>query len=339
MPKMKFDYGNVFGVLILAVLVIGGSFYIYKNYLIPKETIPISESEIYIGGINFKISQTDSLAGGTHAPTNPVYYFYHSEPTSWGTGISITASGTVIEVTKEDKGYCWMALYCGDDEYFDLNKILSANSRIKQWYYKDLDGDDVSELVLKLWVGNVGVTGQGVDPSFTLALPMIDEDVAGWTDDNPDDKSAIGTTAGTEITVTWKFEGISLYDGGVIAQIYFMTNSTLKGDDIKLDEVRIFGDTTIDTRNLPSSTLHPVKEVSGNYGAYFFSPDDYEDPYHGILVSRPEGANDATYISLKMKLYFDSGSSAEWITVDIYVDVVGSDGAISTLNDQVILKS
>jgi hypothetical protein len=130
-------------------------------------------------------------------------------------------------------------------------------------------------------------------------------------------------------TITWKFSGITAEDGYYLARLFFVTNETRVGDDVRLKDVSISGGWTFDG---PSSISAPVLETSGDYEAYYINPTDYTEISNAIPVYRGTRAADSLYITLNVDCYLESGDS---ISITIYVDWVTAEGSIDQDSDAV----
>jgi hypothetical protein len=331
---MKFDLQNVATVTILVMIIVGGGFFLYK-YAIQEEIIEEPIEAPYHGNVNFKVSETDALAGGSHTSTSVVFSYFVNEPTSDLGGLSITTSGTVIEIEPTQEGYCWIVVDMGDDEYPIarwMEPIFRDNNpRIVDIKFKDLTGDDKDEMLLRIWLGDLqkGTT----DPVWTLKMPWVDEDVSGITTDNPADQSSIGTTSGTEITIKWDVSGCTVEDGFAIGKLYFVTNDTREGNDVRLINVKMYGSMKVKGQ---TSWSTPTATSAGDYEAYYYNPTDYTDPIEGILVYRDTDDADSLTIELKVKCYFETNDN---VTVDLYFETVGGDGATAQVTDSVKLSA
>ncbi len=324
---VKFDQKNVVTTVFIILLMIGGAF-LFWNYLQKEEVIDSGDEPIgaYAGNVNFVITISDSLAGGAHSPGTQTYY-YNSVPPTTLSGIVMTAAGHVIRVDKEQNGIAYITLKVGTDEYLDYQTFKATNPSVLSSTWMDMDGDDKDELLIKVDVSDLSATGQ--NPTYNLNVPMIDEDVASWTDNDPSDKTGIGETSGTLNTIKWEFTGLDAGDGGVIGRIYFTTNVSREGDDIRLHALTLSGPWVIQGR---TSWGNPIRTGNGNYEAYYFYPDIYTDPSDGILVMRPTGKTDRLDVELSYKSYFETNDQ---IIITLYMDIIAGDGAVTTLSDAV----
>ena len=293
----------------------------------------VAPGEFYYGSAQFKLVQTDYFTGGAVSPTSAVYTLYHVRPRTGVSGTAITASGTTTEIFKADGGKVYMAIYGGTDYYLVEPDVYNSNPRITSHYYEDFDNDGTDELIVELDVSDVGERGQGLTPVVSISLPLVDEDISGLTSDNPADQSSIGTTA-TTVTITWKVSGLTAEDGVTLQRIYFATNSSRGGDDLRFETLTISGGWTVNGQDTWGA---PVHEENGDYEAWYMRPADYLEPHAGTLVWRGTNADDSLYVTVSIRCMFES---AEDHLVDLYMDFLDPDTTtISTVNDQVELAS
>jgi hypothetical protein len=296
---------------------------------------PIKPGEQYYGNVQFIINRVDHLAGGAVTPTSDAYSLFHQEPYQGLGAIAITPAGTTTEVNREDQGYVWMSLNSGDDFYLIEDAFLAANSRIKQHYWKDYDNDGEEEYIIKMYVGDIAQIGTAQTPTATLSLPLLDEDVASYSDDNPSDIASIGTSEVVQ-TVTWKLSGITAEDGAFLTRLYFATNSTRGGDDVRLEEVTLSGG-WVTSSGAQTYYASPVKEENGDYEAWYINPQDYLEYNQGQRIWRDTNEADTLYIDINVRCTFESGDA---VLLDIYADFLDPDGSsVTQVNDQVMLSA
>jgi len=329
---MEFDYLNLIGAVFAVALAIGGVWLAY-DYLTPASTVdgtPIDQ--IFRGNLDVKTSENDFVTGGSHTSSNAKLYAYQYDPMSEADGVTISSSAKTIEV--QEGGWLWFSIHNEDDGYLIApwmeSTFKNQNPRVKEIYYKDLDNDDKKEMIAKAWFGDIKIGAE--DPEFTLNINWVDEDVA-LTDDDPSDQTSLGTTSGTAFSQTWKISGFGAGDGCVIGKIYFVTNDTREGEDIRLEDLRLFGDITIKGK---ASWSAPVDISASAYEATYYSPTEYTDPFNGILVYREPQATDALYVSVSGKLYLETSNN---ITLDMYLILVGGDGTTVQVTDSVTLSA
>ncbi|MFW6109385.1 MAG: hypothetical protein ACOC6N_02945, partial [archaeon] len=286
---------------------------------------------IYAGNLAIKTSETDYLEGGSHSSSNEKIMFYTVEPRSMGDGISMSDTSATVELSRSSEGWAWISIHNGDDEYLTTpwmeSEFKNQNPRVREIYYKDLDNDDKKEMIGKVWFGDI-VVSSGQDPSWTLQVSWIDEDVS-LTLSSPSDVTGVGEVSGTKDSITWEITDFTAGDGAVFGKIYVATNDTREGEDIRLEGLDLFGDITVKGKNSWST---PAWTSSGDYEGYYFSPTEYTDPFNGILVYRETGATDKLYASLSFKAYLETNNV---VTVTLYIELVGGDGSTTQLSDTV----
>ncbi|MDH5686270.1 MAG: hypothetical protein OEZ48_00165 [Candidatus Bathyarchaeota archaeon] len=290
------------------------------------------EYEGYFGTCQFKLILGDYFTGAAVTPTNQKSILYHEVPAKGTTGTAITASGTTTEVLKSDGGIVWMEIYSGDDYFLMESEFLAskANERVVDSYWEDYDQDGKDEFVVKLDIADVGERGQGLTPTVSLSLPLLDEDVTGITDDDPSTIVGIGTSENVTI-VTWKFSGLTAQDGFAIARLYFATNSTRGGDDVRMENLRLTGGWTVAGR---TTWAAPIDEDNGNYEAWYVRTDDYLEVHNGVLVYRQTNAGDSLYVELTVRCTMETD---DVVNFDIYIDILSAAGAVTTLTDDIDL--
>jgi hypothetical protein len=288
----------------------------------------------YYGNVQFIINRNDHLAGGAVTPTSDAYSLFHAEPYEGLSAIAITASGTTTEVTRNDAGYIWMTLYGGTDFYIVEDAFLNGNPRVKSSYWKDYDNDGDDDFVIKVYVGDVGVIGSAQTPTCTLSLPLLDEDVASYSDDSPADITGIDETEVVQ-AVTWKLSGITAEDGAFLTRLYFATNATRGGDDIRFEELSLSGG-WVSSSGAKTYWGSPVKEENGNYEAWYINPADYLEYHQGERVWRATNDADTLYVTVNVRCTLNTNEQYE---VTLYADFLDPDGSsITTVSDGVNLE-
>jgi len=300
---------------------------------IVREDGPLAVADdFYYGPVQFKINQGDYFTGTAASPTSAVYTLYHSRPGIGIPGTAITASGTTTEVYKADQGVVYMAIYGGTDFYPVTDQFIAANPRIISSYWEDFDNDGTDEFVVKLDVADVGQRGQGLTPVCALSYPLIDQDTSGLTSSSPADISSVGTSENVQ-TITWTLSGMTAQDGAVLARLYFVTNCTRGGDDVRLENVAITGGWTVVGW---TDMAVPKREDNGDYEAWYYDTSDYTEVHNALLVYRGTNAADTLYITLSIRCTFES---AEDHLIDLYAEFLDPAGAVVQVNDQVKLST
>ena len=115
-----------------------------------------------------------------------------------------------------------------------------------------------------------------------------------------------------------------------IVRIYFATNDSAPGNDVRLEELTLSG------WGIEKSWGNPTSETSDDYYAYYYNPSDYKEVSNAIMVYRGINKADAMYATLNVRCTMESG---DIISVTIYLDIVDTDGAVTTLSDEVVLSA
>lgn len=300
---------------------------IISDYMKPGAVTPgpTPGVEIYYGAFTIKPISSDYFTGVDLDGTNEAYVMYHQKPGLGVTGVAITAdSGSSVEILKEDEGYVWMSFYHGDDTYLAEEAFIAANSRLTEVQWVDFDNDGKDELIAKVWCGDIGIPGQGLTPIVALSVPLVDEDDGTIADDDPSDQLSCGTGTQT-ITITWQWSGIAAEDGYFLGRMYFITNETYGGTDLRLKELTLSGGWTIGGQTYWSA---PTSEENGDYVAWYFKPSDYTEPSNALPMWRGTKAADTLYATLTCETTFDGSDS--YLEISMMMDWIQPDGAIDS---------
>ena len=303
---------------------------------VPSTTTPSTQpsgEEIYYGTMQIKITESNYFDGSSETTSSASYVAYQGHLGPGTAGVAISASGTDFDLAKEAQGWIYMKIYPGTAHYPMVDAFIQANPRIKDYYWQDIDDDGLDDLIVKIWVGDIGQRGQALKPVLVLALPLIDVDVTDLTDDDPSDISSIGTSEVVK-QITWKISGVSEKAGFVISRLYISTNETREGTDIKCEELSISGLGVDITYSAPVYTQDGPN--AGYYSAWYIKLDDYRDWHNGVLVYRAPNKADALYITLNVRCTMESGDA---LYVQLNLEYVKPDGTTGTLTDQVVLSA
>lgn len=287
----------------------------------------------FIGGVAFAIDETDWLAHGAATPTSPVFSLFYDLPTSkTAVGKSIATGGSTISV--DGSGYVWIDLYGGTDFYLVESAIRAGNpNKITSVVYNDWDQDGSLDMLVKCDVSDVGVTGQGVAPTYDINLPLLDVDVTGLTSDNPADQTAIGEVE-VVVQVEHKLSACTAADGFVISEIKYVTNSTNEGDQLVFEELDVSGQWTLTG---PNYFQTPIDQENGNYQVWYIQADDKQDPLDpgAAMVYRETNKGDSLTLSANVRVTF---ATNDVYSVALTVTIVDPAGVKSTITDTVLLK-
>ncbi len=282
----------------------------------------------YYGSCSFVINENDYLAGASASPTNGAYTLFHEEPKSGSAGESITASGTTTDIWVVDEGYVWFEIYGGDDFYLVEDAFKSANShRISTTYWTDWDGDGSDDFICKVYVGDVGVIGQGLTPTCTITLPLLDLDKSGLVSDNPTNQTSVGTTEVVK-QITWKFSGITAEDGVFLTRLFFATNDTREGEDVRCEELTLSGG-WVSSSGCKTYWASPIDHDDNTYTAWYIKPSDYLEYHQGERIWRDTNEADTLYISLNVRCTLETSDVAQIIVYAYFVDSTGATVSVS----------
>jgi len=333
------------GALVIVVVFVGMfSLFAYNKYVGPMlagetttpEGTPVKAP--YSGNINWRVSDTDYVAGGAFGIANAVVYYSDNSPTDVGQMSVVTITGTVIPLPPANKGWAYIAVHNGDAEYalapWAESTFLNSNSRVKEITYRDISGDSNNEIVMKVWCGDIPVS-QSTDPVIQIQFPWVDMD-SSVTDDSPADQAGMGLVAATPFSISWVMSGLTAGDGVVFTRIYVTTNGTIAGDDIRLESFKFTGDGW-EVKGTKTYWAKPVRETEGStYIGYYLDLPNSSDPLQGILAYRPVDKTDRATMTLTGKLYLEAGNDV--LVTLCYTTITGA-GATTDTTDPVILQA
>ena len=294
----------------------------YWTYNINKTETP------FYGNLQIKISE-NNLYGGSETTSNPVYEAFHSYSYEAGLTSSkaISASGTTFEVQKEDEGIIYMMFHGGDSHFIADWAVGESgrNPRVVETFWSDYDDDGKDEFFAKFDVGDISDPMPTTAATLDITLPLIKEDVSGLTDDNPVDKTSIGTAEVTK-TLKWTISGVSEKSGFVIGRLYFSTNATREGDDIQLQKLAISG-------TLSKTLTSPVDTEENTYTAWYLKPSDYTEVHNGWMCVRQTNMEDGLVVELTVRFTLESGDK---VGITLNMVVLNSDGGeATTISDEI----
>lgn len=331
------------GLLVVVIVFVGmASIFAWNAYIVPglalDTTTDGTVKSPYAGNINWRVSDTDYVAGGTFAIANAVVYYSNVDPDDLGEMSVVTITGTVIPLPTANKGWAYIAVHNGDAEYalapWAESTFLNSNSRVKDVSYRDISGDDMNEMIMKVWLGDIPIS-QSTDPVVQIQFPWVDMDST-VTNDSPADQTSLGVVASTAFSITWVMSGLTAGDGIVFTQIYVTTNGTIAGDDIRLESLNFQGDGWT-VKGTKTYWARPSDETDGTaYIGYYLNPDNIDDPLQGILAYRPTDKTDRATITLTGKLYQEAENSC--LVTLTYKTITGA-GVSTTTTDPVILNA
>jgi hypothetical protein len=283
--------------------------------------------------VSLVVSQSDWQAGGSATPTTPVYTLYHGRPGKDSSGNSLTVAGEDIQVKASENGRVWIDCYGGTDFYLVEDALRDANPEIKNVVKEDFDGDGKLDFLAELDLSGFLIGSQEFKPSYTLSMPLLDVDITGVTSSNPADQSSIGTSE-TVVTIKHTISAVTAEDGLVISELYYTTNSTREGDDLRFEELYITGQWTVDG---PTAIASPVHKTYGDYSGYYIYADESNEPLDdkAMMAYRDTGRADDMTVSVNIRV---TGETSEVYVVTLYITLVQPDGTVTEVSDAVTLS-
>lgn len=284
--------------------------------------------------ISLIVSQSDWQAGGAASPTTPVYKMFYEQPTADSSGEDLTVAGEDVTIKASNDGVIWIDAYGGTDFYLLPDEIEGSNSEVSQIVHEDYDADGKMDLLIECDLSAFLMGPQDFKPSFTLSMPLLDLDVTSLADNNPADITSIGTSE-TVTNIEWVLSGVTAEDGLVISELYFVTNSTRQGEDIRFEELYFGGQWTVEGQ---TSWNSPIDYTYGDYTAYYIKAPDNNDPLSSgtVMAFRDTNKADTFDVSVNARMTLETGNN---ILVDLYVTCVSPDGTVTEVNDQVMLSA
>lgn len=288
------------------------------------------DDENFRGGVAFTIDEADWSANIAAAPTSPAFSLYYDQPTEMSVGKPVATGGSTI--TVDGGGDVWIDLYGGSDFYLipDYSVLKSANPLCTGLTIEDYDDDGSMDYLARFDVSDVGETGQGVNPTMDISLPLLDQDTTSLAISAPADQTALGE-AETVVTIEWTMSGVTADDGCIISEIWVTTNATTEGDRIDMEELSIGGGHV--AKRISGSSMSevskindPVKEENNNYNAWYIEADDDNDPLSNgaLFVYRPTDETDDLDLKLNVRITFATNNKVD-LTMNIrYVTPAGA---------------
>ena len=293
--------------------------------LTPGSTV--TTGGIYKGNVNFVETVMDTLAGGTFNPTNDAYTYFPDQPSDMTSGVDLTAAGHTLGADED--GECWIAFggVAVTDAYFDVDKFNAVNS---QWilpgsFWADLADDNSPEYVAHIDTSEAGKTGQAQTPVINLVAPWLDLDTT-VTLSSPADSDSNGA-AEVVVPITYTITACAANDGFYISRIRFTFNGTIASGICLPEELMISNGLSGGGVSLITA---PIAEIEGATAEWYYlngSPD-YRHYFNGERYQVKTGEAATIYMTVNCRVDLVAGA-----LLTAYVDVVGSDGTITTYTD------
>jgi hypothetical protein len=298
------------------------------NSLTGLSAVPGMQGGTYKGNVNFVETVQDTLTGdGTFNPTNDAYTYFADMPADMSGGTALTAAGHTLGA--DDDGECWIA-FGGvgvTDAYFDVAQFNAKNSKwiLSGGFWADLADDNSPEYVAHIDTSHAGITGQAQTPVINLVAPWLDLDTT-VTLSSPADYDNAGATE-VVAPITWTITGVTADDGFYISRIRVTVNGTIASGLLKPEELMISNGLGAGG---VSFIAQPVAEVEGATAEWYYlngSPD-YRHYFNCEPYQIKTGEAATIYITINFRVDLVAGAN-----VTFYLDLVGSDGTITSSND------
>jgi len=268
----------------------------------------------FYGNLDISINIMDMLAGASASPTSDAYTYHKNKPTSHSVGEAITIAGSTHRMDQRMSGKFWLEIYGGSDFYVPIEYFKASNPMCVSAMWEDYDSDGTDELLAHFDVSQISEPDPNTNPDLVVVMPVLDIDTTSWSDDNPSDITGIGETEVVQ-TVTWKLSGITAEDAAYITELYFSTNVTKEGEDIKIEEVTLSGG-WVQSSGAPLHFSGPVRVENQYYYTYYIYPNDRTDYHNGIRVWRDTNEADTLYVTANVRCTFETNDETE-ITLNI----------------------
>lgn len=335
-------------ILILVLAAVLGYFFLFDTDLSVTDigTPSVGKGKAY--NIGFTSAVTNSMTGATANPTSDTYNLYHSQgqrlsslTTLFGeSGTSITGTSKSYAVYPEDGNFLFFNIDTGTDYFPDIAKILTANPWLTSCKWITVSSSTVPEAVCEVQLDKIhqGDLDKDIDPiaSRELAVPALPDDT-GVTMSAPADQSGIGTTAATDVYITWQLSALAANEAWAIGKIRVASNNTARQVEILDLEIRS-GSYIV---NMPTYTnvgsslkYNAPQQVSTtslgvvSYATYFPANTNVAADYtNTLLIPRSASDTDVVYVTLHIQTYF---AAAGGVTLTFGATVLSAANAVQT---------
>ncbi len=341
---------------------------------LPQGQIPIPEAIVpgpngngvpggvpFIYNIGFTFSENNAKSGAALTTATPDYCVYNSNgiqlqslESLFGIGCTTIAAGatsTPFPVRPADAGIFYVNFDTGTTDYPAPSSILSQNVWLTGCKWMPTSSQVTNELVCQGSAGLIlggALPQEGVDPAVRQQIKVraMPDDVA-LAVDAPADQQAIGTSAGTPVTVTWTITGIADDEGSAFQFIRITSNQT--ASDFTIASVTISSAAgLIDVKNSQNLGQQEVlntfrtSQTSGITDFWQFVPLDLGDvaidQSRTLMVFRAQADDDA--IRITVNFIVSIGTAQHGATAIITFNTLSAANAPGTsVTDTVILQS
>jgi len=305
------------------------------------------------GFINYNLGFTDqarnAVDGSSVSLTSASNNVFHSNgrrlsslSTLYGEqGVATNGATTVnFPVYKTDGSYLFVNIDTGTAEYPDPADILASNTALTGCRWVPVSAATVPELVCELDMARLGSPNYNINPSLStqLLVAAVPDDLA-LTLSAPADQTSIGTTAGTDVYITWEVTALASAQAFSFARIAITSNQT--AFDYDALDITITASTgivemsnyaNVGTTLTYSSAYSTAQTTSGITQLWKYFPrstgDQATDYTNTLLIARSSSDADSIRIKLHLKTYFSA--SGHGATVVMNLRLISANNAIQT---------
>lgn len=323
---------------------------------------PIYTPPVQQGFINYNLGFTDqarnAVDGSTVSLTSAINNVFHSNgrrlsslTTLYGEqGVATNGATSVnFPVYKTDGNYLLINIDTGTAEYPDPSDILASNAAFTGCKWVPVSAATVPELVCELDMAKLGSPNYNINPSLStqLLVAAVPDDVA-LTLSAPADQTGIGTTAGTDVYVTWEITALASAQAFSFARIAITSNQT--AFDYDALDITITASTgiveqsnfaNVGTTLTYSAAYSTAQTTSGITQLWKYFPrssgDQAVDYSSTLLIARSSSDADSIRIKVHFKTYFTAANHGA--TAVMNLRLISANNAIQTaVTDSVELR-
>lgn len=298
---------------------------------------PLEVAEPYYGTLSLTIGELSKFDRSTVSTTTPTYEVFHTggkslddmaESDFTGPTSGSLPSAQDLSINPEDLGYFFLRAYGGSAHFVDVEATKSANPRVTEDRYIDVNNDNKLDVVFAVYVGDMGDPGQAQKVPLDFNVLLCADDGTNVAMSSPTDKTmGNGTQTGA---IEWDLTTFAEKKGFAIARIYVKQNRT---------EEDLFHITEASVSYAPSGVdvtdTGPIYESGAKRWSVDLDVTDYRECVYAVLVERDIGKASKASITVSFESYFSAGTKSV-VEVTLYAELIKpSNGFYTTLSDVV----
>lgn len=354
--------------ILLIGLILIGAFYLFPAFVkVPQSTINVTipgqpagqpdQSGFINYQIGFLYTERLSTTGGTVTTTSPSYRVYNSESqrlssvsSLYGKTPSVIASGTTatgVPITAKDNGYLFIGINPGTTDFPDPAKILKDNPAFTSCKWMPVASSGVNELVCELEISQLGAPNYqaGTNAITTTLKIAVNLDDLAVTMSAPADQDSLGTTASTDVYVTWTLSALASTNAFAFGRIQVTSNQTsaymtlhdmIITPSASVVNMQTFSSASKLTFNTAASTSGTAAGITQTWKYWprdKADPNDYSDT---LLIARSANDGDTIDVRVHAKVSFPAATDA--VTIVLSGTVMSAANALQTaVTDTAIL--